>query len=309
MYNLIISLLPLIFLLIYVKDDPNTIQGNIKIFFQDIAQYLKFRIMNAMKNKFIFLYFIYCLFIHIIYIYILSNKFNERNNIEQEKSDNLYYILFYIMIICATLIENNENYGKFLSYDYIPFFLSNLIWLFYMIIKTIIKIVNVVKNHGFEITNNVFKDFKNFKISSSQLLSNIFYLPFQIVFNSYSIIKSESNLPVPLNYVSNLPTSITSSFKSIYNLASSTFSHLNSGLSKVFFYGKNTYDFYKLDNIEKFKVVQNYLFYRDKKNFLFLLINSLNFILVILSIIILIIHKLITNFINFRKEIHKKRKY
>ena len=68
-----------------------------------------------------------------------------------------------------------------------------------------------------------------------------------------------------MNYVSNLPTSIISSFISIYNIACSTFSNLKSGFSKMIFHRKNTIDFYKLDNIEKFKVIQNYLFHRDKK--------------------------------------------
>lgn len=229
-----------------------------------------------MNNKFSFYYLIYCLLIHFIYNYILPNIYNDEKADEVKKNDIIYYILFYIMMLSATLIENNENNGSCLSYDSIPFFLSDLIWSFYMIIKSIINIAISVKNHGAEILYDLWSDYKNFKISSINLLRDIFSLPFNIAFNSVSIIKSESNLPVPIGYFNKLPAIITNPVAAIYNFGVaiydsgvSSFVYLKSGISKIFFYTKTGIELYKLDNYEKIKVVLTYLFHRDKKISLF----------------------------------------
>ena len=302
-------------ILYFVKDDPNTVLGKIKLFFFDVGEFLKSRFKNIMNNKFSFYYLIYCLLIHFTYNYILPNIYPDEEADEEKKNDIIYYFLFYIMMLCATLIENKEKNGRCLSYDSIPFFLSNLIWSFYMIIKSIINIAISVKNHATEIIYDLLSDYRNFKISSMNLLRDIFSLPFNIAFNSLSIIKSESNLPVPIGYFNKLPAIITSPAVAIYNSgvaiydsAVSSFGYLKSGVSKIFFYTKTGIDLYKLDNYEKLKVVLKYLFHKDKKNFSFLTVNAFNFIFVIITIIILIAFKLISNFISFRKEMNKKRK-
>lgn len=180
----------------------------------------------------------------------------------------------------------------------------------------------MVKHHSTEIIKDVLYDFYNFKISFSNLLLDIYSLPFHIAFKSFSILKSESNLPVPMDYFENLPALITTplstfynigiaSFEylsNIYNLASSSYGYLKSGFTKIYSNGKKAYDLYKEDNWEKLKIILKYLYHRDITNFIFLLINSLNFIVIILSIIILIFDKAITNFIAFKRETNFKRK-
>ena len=174
----------------------------------------------------------------------------------------------------------------------------------------------MVKQHSTEIIKDVLYDFINFKISFSNLLSDIYSLPFHIVFNSFSVLKSESNLPVPIGYFGNLPAIIKTPLSTlyiagrgtyeclsnIYNLAESSVGYLKSGITKIFSYGSKGYYFAKEDNWDKLKIILKYLFYRDMTNFTFLLINSLNFILIILSIIILVFYKAITNFIAFKKD-------
>ena len=125
-----------------------------------------------------------------------------------------------------------------------------------------------------------------------------------------------------MDYFENLPALITTplstfynigiaSFEylsNIYNLASSSYGYLKSGFTKIYSNGKKAYDLYKEDNWEKLKIILKYLYHRDITNFIFLLINSLNFIVIILSIIILIFYKAITNFIAFKRETNFKRK-
>ena len=308
MYEYLISILPLVWLLIYVKDDPKTIQGKFKIFFVDVAQYLKLRIINIMKNKVFFLYFFYCLIIHIIYIYYLSNnKFVENENEKyNNKKDIIYFILFYIMIVCATLIESDEKeeYEKKLYFDNIPFFLSNLIWLFYMIIKTIIKFFIIFKEQQFQKIDDIKNDFYNFAISTKYLLSNIFFSPFYIVFDSYNMLSdysSENNLPIP-SILNNI-------YYPLSYLASFSFNSIKSGFSKIYTNLKGIYNVATINNKERLQLLLNFLFENDKYNFIFLIINSFNFIFVIFIIIFIIVYKLIKNFLVFREKMNQKIKY
>lgn len=122
MYIILLGFLFFVFLILIIKDNPNTILGKIKLFFLDIGNYVKSRIKNAMRNKFFFIYFIYCVLVHLIHNYFIPNILKGKYDIEQMRNDKLYYFLFIFMIISATLIENE----KLFSYDSIPFFFSNL---------------------------------------------------------------------------------------------------------------------------------------------------------------------------------------
>ena len=234
MFTILIGFLSFVFLIVIIKDNPNTIQGKIKLFFIDVGNYIISRIKDAMKNKFFFVYFIYCVLIHLMYNYILPNILKEEYDIEQVKNDKMYYILFIFMIISATLIEN----GKFCSYDSIPFFFSNLIWLLFIIIILTINIALMVKNHSSEIINDVLYDFMKCKISFSNLLSDIYSLPFHIVFKSFSILKSESNLPVPIGYFGNLPACISFPLSIFYNIGIAPFEYL----SNIYDLASSSYD-------------------------------------------------------------------
>ena len=214
----IFSLFLLIWILKYVEENPNTIQGKMKIFLVDIAEYLKYRFLKTIKNIIFFLYFFYCLLIHIFYIYFLPTK-NDNNNF-------FYFILFFSMILCAMLIEpeEKEEYEKHFYYDNTLFFLSNLIWLFYMIFQTIINLMITFKEKISDNISDIKNDFYNFAIS----IKNIFLIPFQIAFNSYNIIESDfvSNVPVQNN--SSL-TTFSKAKNLIVNLAKFSFKSLKSG--------------------------------------------------------------------------------
>lgn len=308
MYNYIIGSLSLIWLLVYAKEDPKTIHGKLKIFFVDIAQYLKYRIIKVMENKFFLIYFLYCLSIHIIYIYYLPNiQYNNENDLE--KYDIIYFILFYIMIIYATLIETEkrEEYEKNLYYDNIPFYLSNLIWLFYIIIKISFKLLIMFKEQELAKLKDIKNDFYNFGVSTKYLLLNTFLLPFHISYYSYNMLNpststSNSNLPISKNY---LPSPISV----ISNLAIFSFRSLKSGISKTKTFVISYYNFFKLTDGEKLKVIINYLFTNNTNHFIFLSLTTFNYIFVVFIIIFITIVKLVRNFMTFRKKMNQKRKY
>ena len=296
MYKYIFSLFLLFWILKYIEENPNTILGKMKIFLVDIAEYLNSRFLKTIKNIIFILYFFYCLLIHIFYICFLPTK-NDNNNF-------FYFILFFSMILCAMLIEpeEKEEYERHFYYDNTLFFLSNLIWLFYMIFQTIINLMKTFKEKISDNISDIKNDFYNFAISTK----NIFLIPFQIAFNSYNIIESDfvSNVPVQNN--SSL-TTFSKAKNLIVNLAKFSFKSLKSGFSKIysnFNFGKKLIE---MDKGEKIKIILLKLYESDKKNFILLTINFFNVIFVILIIIFIFIYKLIINFLNYREKKNQQR--
>ena len=101
LFILIVFIAFFVYLLSILNDDPNTIQGKIKLFFLVIAKYLKSRIRGAMKNKFFCFYFIYCALVHFIHNYTIPNILKKKYGIEQLKNNTMYYILFFFYdIMC-----------------------------------------------------------------------------------------------------------------------------------------------------------------------------------------------------------------
>ena len=99
--------------------------------------------------------------------------------------DIINMILFYILIISATLLDNNNNnFNKNVDnfYDNISFCLINLIWLTYMLIRIVIFFsleifyfsVDTAKNIGFEmIFGTLLRSFFGVGVLGSGILNSI----------------------------------------------------------------------------------------------------------------------------------------
>ena len=167
--------------LIYVDFDITTKIGKIKFFLFELFTFIKVKIINTLKNKFLLIYFIYCITINYFYqkdiIKCISN-----NTISY---DIINMILFYILIVSATLLDNNNNnLNKNMDnfYDNISFCLINLIWLTYMLIRIVIFFlleifylsVNEAKNIGFDmIISTLFRSFIGVGVFGSGIISSI----------------------------------------------------------------------------------------------------------------------------------------